>query len=102
MANLLDHLGGAWEYITKGNMSQVIISCSEDDYDFAMKFKKDLHDQSDEVNVRLVVGETLTLDEDTEIKLEKGVVALSFIHDGNFFARPSMETHTMTFEMEKE
>ena len=101
MEKITDFFGDLWENITKGSLSQVILTCNENDYEFAMKIKKDLHSQDSNVGVKLVQGETLTLDEDTTIDLIPGTMAICYIHDGNWFARPSMETHTITFEMEE-
>ena len=101
MEKITDFFSELWEIITKGSLSQVILSCHEEDYEFAMGFKKTLHSYSTDVGVKLVAGEKLTLDEDTVVDLIPGTMAITYIHDGNWLVRPSMETHTMTFEKEE-
>ena len=101
MEKITDFFSELWEIITKGSLSQVILSCHEDDYEFAMGFKKTLHSYSTDVGVKLVSGEALTLDEDITIDLIPGMMAITYIHDGNWFVQPSMEVHTMTFEKEE-
>ena len=101
MEKITDFLSELWEIITKGYLSQVILSCHEDDYEFAMDFKKTIHNLSTDVGVKLMAGETLTLDEDTVIELTPGTMTITYIHDGHWFARPSMETYKIILENEE-
>ena len=95
---ITDFFGNAWERVTKGPLDSVVITCSEADYDMGMNMKKTMHQNSDgEVAVKLIMGDNLTFDNGDEIKLETGTMAISYIHDGNWFANPSIETHTMTY-----
>ena len=100
MSNFLESLGEYWEYLTKGPLHQVVLMCSEEDYGFAIDFRRGLLEQNPDVSVKLMMGEELKLDTGNAIKLEPGVMTISFIHEGNMFVQPNMETHTMTFEKE--
>ena len=100
MENIKSFFEGAWEYAKNGELSQVLITCNDDDYDTAIGVRRGIQAISDAVPVKIVAGDTLTLDEDTIINLGNGLVAISYIHDGHWFVRPSIETHTMTFVKE--
>ena len=105
MEKITEFFSELWERVSKGPLAQVVIVCSEDDYEFGMDMKKKMHDFGSDVGVKLVMAEKLDLtggpEEDVSISIEAGTLAFTYVFEGHWFVRPSIETHTMKFEKEE-
>ena len=102
MEKLLDWIDGIVSYVRYGNMSQIVLTINEDMYEMGMNMKRSLHEEvGEDVSVRLIVGEKLTLDDDVEIELKTGEIVMSLIYDGHLLSSPRMMTSIMHLDTEE-
>ena len=102
IGTITDFFGNAWERVTKGPIDSIVITCAEADYEMGMGMKRSIFEDTDgAIAVKLIMGEKLSFDNGDEIQLEDGTMAISYIHEGNMIARPSISTYTMTYEKEE-
>ena len=102
MEKLTELLSSVWGHLTKGPIDRIVITCAEADYEMGMGMKRSIFEDTDgAIAVKLIMGEKLSFDNGDEIQLEDGTMAISYIHEGNMIARPSISTYTMTYEKEE-
>ena len=89
-----------WEMSTKGVLEQILITCSDEDYDIAMDIKKEWHQATHNVNVRLIVADRVVFEDDEVLEIEEGEIAITYFYSGHWFARSSAETHILEITKE--
>ena len=102
IGTITDFFGNAWERVTKGPLDSVVITCSEEDYEMGMSMKRSIFEDTDgAIAVKLIMGDKMSFDNGDEVHLKAGTLTISYIHEGNMIARPSIDTYTMTYEKEE-
>ena len=91
-----------WEIGTKGTLEQILITCSEEDYNIAMDIKNEWHQVSNNVNVRLIVADRVVFDDNDILEIEEGEIAITYFYSGHWLASSSAETHILEITKETE
>ena len=89
-----------WEMSTKGMLEQVLITCSDEDYNTGMDIKKEWHSINNNLNVRLIVADRIVFEDDEVLEIEEGEIAITYFYSGHWLARSSAETHILEITKE--
>jgi len=88
-----------WDYITKGSVEQILITCNEENYDMCMDIKRDMHEDTD-TGVRLNIADRIII-EDTQLEIEDDTIIFSYFHKGNIIFKPCVSMYTFNVNKEE-
>jgi hypothetical protein len=99
MTFIKDWCEAIWEYVTKGSVEQILITCNEQNYDMCMDIKRDMHEDTD-TGVRLCIADEIVVD-DTRVAIHDDTIVFSYFHEGNIIFKPCVSMYTFNVNKEE-